>query len=170
MGDSEAWEALEGRTEPPTFRELFTVARYRQDALRIIQSLELKPARERQVRRKLAEAQRPHKRRRQSIQARPDVERATRLILAAEQALTSSLRHFDPRFPPHELVVIRNTLRSIALSARPWRGKTGAPKLPYAAKALIDLDLDDLGLDESDARTLLRAMGIHLSTGRPPRR
>jgi hypothetical protein len=61
MGDSTAWERLEGRSGPPTFAELFSAAHrqeYRRQASELVSRLDLSSAEEIHLRRKLAEAAR----------------------------------------------------------------------------------------------------------------
>ena len=164
MGDSQFWEALEGRDGPPSYEELFKGAQrpeYREAAHRLLNALDREPARDVHVRRKLAAALRAYRFDRLSRTAVKKVKHLEGLILKAETALTNVLA--VTASPPPELVAARNVLRS----RRPElpRFPKGRPELPFPATAR-----HDLGLDESDARTLLRACGIPLSTGRRPRR
>ena len=164
MGDSQYWEALEGRDGPPSYEELFKAARrpeYRKTALKLLEFLELEPARDVHVRRKLAAARRAYDLDRQGRTAVKKFRHLEGIILKAETALTSVLAVCAPP-PPPELVVARDVLRS----RRPElpRFPKGRPELPFLPTARRDL-----GLDENDARILLRACGIPLSPGRPSR-
>jgi hypothetical protein len=162
MGDSQAWEAYEGRNGPPTFAEMFKSARrprYRTEALRLLKKLDLDAAADELLRRKLAEAWRISKILRATPAMLAEFKRRERRFLKTETGLTNLLPLFHT--PPEPLVAARDFLRT--LPPRPRLPK-GRQPLPFLAKVQVDL-----GLEPSEARTLLRAAGIPLSTGRPPR-
>lgn len=168
MGESRAWETYEGRTGPASFAELFKAAArpaHREEALRILDTLDLTEPQELQLRRKLAEAQRAHRGHRRIRAARRDIERIDKLVLEVEASVKRLVAVYTQ--PPAVLAAAHNLLRELAQRVPPNRSQpAGRPKLPYSTKALADLGF----LDAADVRVFLRAVGIPLSTGRRARR
>ena len=150
MGDSQA------RSAPPSIRKMFPAGPLRVGAIDLVEGMD--DAERQHAVKILHEVAREAAAARMVIRInarRGDSDKFRKQAAAAKAALAVVLDRFEPPFQPacfHQSIELLESL------ARPVRRQAGRKPMPYYLKGVKDLE--SLGVDEADAKTLLRALGI----------